>query len=103
MNLEVAGSVEQNVERNSFLRARRRLRLAVGSNTRISVLLIATDRRRRWAAGRAHEIGHVGLRHAIERGARRRIERTFTAAAGKAERGDKDADDGETEKRAVAE
>jgi hypothetical protein len=103
MNLKVAGSVEQNVERNSFLRTGRRLRLAVGSNTRISVLLITADRRRRWATSRTHEVGHVGLRHAVERGARRRIERTLTAAAGKAERNSEHADHGETEKRAVAE
>ena len=67
MSLKIAGSIEQNVERDSFLRTGRRHRLAVGSDTRISVLLIATDRRRRWAAGRTHQVRHVDLRHAIER------------------------------------
>jgi hypothetical protein len=103
MNLKVARSIEQNVKRDPFLRAGRRQRLTVGANPRVSVLLITADRRRRRAARRTHEIRQVGLRHAIERGSRWGIERTFTAAAGKAECGDKDTDDGETEQRAVAE
>jgi hypothetical protein len=100
---EVACSIEQNVERDSFLRTSRRQRLTVSANTRISVLLGTTDRSRRGAAGRTHEVRHVRLRDAVERGTRRWIERAFTAAAGKAERNCEHADHGKTEKRAVAE
>ena len=53
------------------------------------------------AARFAHQVRHVRLRLARERGAGRRIERTLAAARGQAERRGQRADQGETEKRAV--
>src|SRR5450830_646651 len=83
-------SVQEAVEEDTFIGAFGRERLAVSTDARVVVRRLPADRRR------------VRLRLAGERTAGRRIERTLAAAGGQTERRGQRADQGQTEKRAVA-